>query len=331
MPTMRIQPRLRSAIDGASKKRSKPRRQREGGFVERDPTRKGGPKPGPMSGDFRQTERPEASVGEVSNIRKKIEEREEGWEEDKAKNGLSTGPTLKLETTGKGHVHAAMHKNTQKDEEDRAKDRLSTASTIVESQSLINLPSTPEAKKDIPKAGTRYSTRRPNPKVNPYVPTNRIGSSSSQKKSYWRKSSVPLIRQTITEEDDQMVLYPSCSKVDSILVFEPSEREALIRRAWKRARENETRFQRAARKLSRGRIDSEIGMCLKECGMEDVLWKYFGAEDGQKNEKKVKISDKKMDGKGKGTQQRKCRSKKSVNVTSSKKRVVMGGKTVDAS
>jgi hypothetical protein len=331
MPTMRIQPRLRSAIDGASKKRSKPRRQREGGFVARDPARKGGPKPGPMSGDFRQIERPEASVGEVSNIRKKIEEREEGWEEDKAKNGLSTAPRLKLETPGKGHVHAAMHKNTQKDEEDRAKDRLSTASTIVESQSLINLPSTPEAKKDIPEAGTHYSTRRPNPKVNPYVPANRIGSSSSQKKSYWRKSSVPLIRQTITEEDDQMVLYPSRSKVDSMLVFEPSEREALIRKAWKRARENETRFQRAARKLSGGRIDSEIGMCLKECGMEDVLWKYFGAEDGQKNEKKVKTSDKKMDGEGKGTQQRKCRSKKSVNVTSSKKRVVMDGRTVDAS
>ena len=328
---MRIQPRSRSAIDGASKKRSKPRRRREGDFVERDPARKGGPKPGPMSGDFRQIERPGAQVEGVYNIRKKIEEREEGWEEDKAKNRLSTTPTLKPETPGKGHVHAAMHKNTEKGEEDRAKDRLSTASTIVESQSLINLPSSPEAKKDIPEAGTHYSTRRPNPKAKAYVPTNRIGSSSSQKKSYWRKSSVPLIRQTITEEDDQMVLYPSRSKVDSVLIFEPSEREALIRRAWKRARKNETKFQRATRKLSRGRIDSEIGMCLKECGMEDVLWRYFGAEDRQKNEKKVKTYNKKIDGEGKGTQQKKCRSKKSVNVTSLKKRVVMGGRTVDAS
>jgi hypothetical protein len=329
---VRSSPRVRSAVYGASKRRSKPRRQREGDSVKRDPARKGGPEPGPGSGDFRQIERLEGPEEGASSIKKTIERRKEKGGEDEAQKRLST---LKLETLQKGDAHAqnsAMYKKIEYGAEDKAKDRLSTASTVVEGRSPADLPLIPEPKKSVLKADTYHSTRRLNRKAKEHTPTNPTDFSSSQKKSRRRKSSIPLIRQTITEEENQTVLYPSRSKVDSRITLEPSEREILIRRAWKKARKDETGFERAARKISRGRIDSEIGMCIRECGMEDVLWKCFGVEDGQEDgKKKKKIGDMKRDGESKATQEKKRAPKKSVNMTSLKKRVVMGGRTVDAS
>ena len=340
MPAVRSPLRVRSAVDGASRRRSKPRRQRDSDPAKRDPTRKGGPEPGPRSGDFGQIERLEGPEEGASNIKKTIEERKENGEVDKVKNRLSTTSTLKPETLQKGDDHAqnaAMYEKIENGVEDKAKDRLATASTVVEGLSPADLPPTPELKKSVLEAGTYYSTRRPNPKAKAHTPTNPTDFFSSQKKSRRRKSSIPLIRQTITEEENQTVLYPSRPKVERGITLEPSEREILIRRAWKRARKDETGVERAVRKLSRGRIDSEIRMCMKECGMEDVLWKCFVAEDGQEDgqedgkKKKKKTGDAKRDGKGKATQEKKRAPKKSVNITSLKKRVVMSGRTVDAS